>query len=98
MAYPGSLLPSSFYVVENGVEATPPANKKFIAYTAMSTSATVTLKSADDTPNLFVLNTGQTAYEAGGSDGVTIGVPMGVTVYGTFSSITTNGVGIAYVG
>jgi hypothetical protein len=97
MAYPGSLLPSSFYVVENSVEATPPTNKKFIAFTSLGVGD-VTFKSADDSPNLFVLNQAQTAYEAAGSDGVTLGLVNGQTIYGTFSSITATTAGVAYVG
>ena len=101
MAYPGSLLPSSFYYLDaagagGALEATPPSGKKFVAYTAIS-AGNVTFKSAENDV-LFQKNAGGTAYEGAGLNGVSIIMAAGQTIYGTFSAITTSTKGVAYVG
>jgi len=97
MAYPGAKSPSSFYVVKDGVAATPPAGKRFVAVTPMTTYD-ITVIADQNSEGLFELNAGGTAYETAGSDGVVIDVLPGVTIYGTFNSVYTAGLAIAYVG
>ena len=101
MAYPGSLLPSSFYYLDaagagGALEATPPSGKKFVAYTATS-GGNVTFKSSENDV-LFQKNAGGTAYEGAGLSGVAVFMQAGQTIYGTFSSITSSAKGVAYVG
>lgn len=99
MAYPGAKSPSSFYVVRDGVAATPPAGKRFVAVTPM-TSDNITVIADQNSEGLFELNDGGTAYETAGSDGVVIDALPGVTIYGTFNSVSiaAPGFAIAYVG
>ena len=94
MAYPGSTLPSSFYYIDDGTEATAPSNKKFVAFTCTE-AGTVTFKASNNSASLFDVNGASV-----GATGVDIPLEAGMTIYGTFSSITSDGVakGVAYVG
>jgi hypothetical protein len=103
MAYPGSTLPSDFVYVKTDVEATPPAGKKFVAFTQLGNYSQVTFKTDQNSAGIFELNEAKTGYESAGSNGVTFNVRQGATIYGSFtsikftSSLATNR-GIAYIG
>lgn len=94
MAYPGAQLPSSFFYLDAATEATAPSNKKFVAFTCVE-AGTFTFKAPESSASLFDINGA-----AVGASGVDIPLEAGMTVYGTFSSITPDafGKGLAYVG
>jgi len=97
MAYPGGTLPSTFFYISDDTEATAPTNKKFTAFTCVE-AGTVTFKASDNGASLFEVS--GASYEAAGSNGVDIPLEAGMTIYGTFSSITADSTakGVAYVG
>ena len=97
MAYPGGTLPSTFFYISDSTEATAPTSKKFTAFTCTE-AGTVTFKASDNGASLFEISGG--SYAAVTSDGVDIPLEAGMTIYGTFSSITadSNAKGVAYVG
>lgn len=97
MAYPGGTLPSTFFYISDTTEATAPTNKRFTAFTCVE-AGTVTFKASDNGASLFEISGG--SYEAVGSNGVDIPLEAGMTIYGTFSSITADSTakGVAYVG
>lgn len=97
MAYPGATLPSTFYYISDSTEATAPTNKKFTAFTCTE-AGTVTFKASNNSASLFEVS--GSAYAAAGANGVDILLEAGMTIYGTFSSITSDGIakGVAYVG
>ena len=97
MAYPGATLPSTFYYISDNTEATAPTSKRFTAFTCTETG-TVTFKASDNGASLFEVSGG--SYAAAGSDGVAIPLEAGMTIYGMFSSVTSDGTakGVAYVG
>jgi hypothetical protein len=94
MAYPGATLPSSFYYIDDSTEATAPTSKKFVAFTCTE-AGTMTFKSTNNSARIFDVN-GTSV----GSSGVDIPLEVGMTIYGTFSSVTSDGTakGVAYVG
>lgn len=94
MAYPGSQLPSSFFYLNAATEATAPSNKKFVAFTCVE-SGTFTFKATENSASLFDINGASV-----GASGVDIPLEIGMTIYGTFSSITpdSTGKGLAYLG
>ncbi len=97
MAYPGGTLPSTFFYISDATDATAPTSKKFTAFTCTE-AGTVTFKASDSGASLFEVSGG--SYVAAGADGVGIPLEAGMTIYGTFSSITADSTakGVAYVG
>ena len=97
MAYPGSTLPASFYYISNTTEATPPAGKKFFAFMCTE-GGTFTFKASANSSSLFEVS--GSSYVAAGANGVDVALSAGMTIYGTFSSITaaSTAKGVAYVG
>ena len=97
MAYPGGTLPSTFYYISDSTEASAPTSKKFTAFTCTE-AGTVTFKASDSGASLYEVS--GSSYVSVAANGVDIPLEAGMTIYGTFSSITSDGTakGVAYVG